>query len=338
MFRPVPSECRTKATVLAALLLASILWPASEAPAQTVAETTPAMDPLPQAPLVLAVLPFEAGGEDVEEIAEQVPDLLTAYLSAEPSLMLVERAQLDAVLSEMELGMSGTVDPASAAQVGRLTGAQLLVTGKSIPVQRNVVVVAKIIGVETGRVIGETISFSARGSVLEAVQELAAKMAVKINSQGAVLVPEREPEESLIARLRPLVEGRSLPSVSVSIPEISLNQAVLDPAAETELSEILLGLGFVLIDPLATNRSPDVRVTGEAFSEFGIRKGNLVSSKGSVELKAIHRQAGKVLLVSREVSVAVDIAPEMAGKAALAHSAAKLAERLVPVLADLSVE
>ena len=284
------------------------------------------------------MLPFEASGEDVEEIAEQVPDLLTAYLSAEPSLMLVERAQLDAVLSEMELGMSGTVDPASAAQVGRLTGAQLLVTGKSIPVQRDVVVVAKVIGVETGRVIGASISFAARGSVLEAVQELAAKMTVKIEAQGSLLVPEREPEENLIARLKPLVDGRALPTVSVSIPEISLNQAVLDPAAETELSEILLGLGFELIDPLATNRSPDVRVTGEAFSEFGIRKGNLVSSKGSVELKAIHRQAGEVLLVSREVSVAVDIAPETAGKAALAHSAAKLAERLVPVLANLSAE
>ena len=79
-------------------------------------------------------------------------------------------------------------------------------------------------------------------------------------------------------------------------------------------------------------------LTGEAFSEFGIRKGDLVSSKGSVELKAIHRQAGRVLLVSREVSVAVDIAPETAGKAALARSAAKLAEQLVPVLANVSTE
>ena len=69
-----------------------------------------------------------------------------------------------------------------------------------------------------------------------------------------------------------------------------------------------------------------------------MRKGNLVSSKGSVELKAIDRKAGSVLLISREVSVAVDIAPETAGKAALAKSATKLAIRLVPVLAKVTVE
>lgn len=333
MFRANRLKFSACTILVSAVLLA--LTHGDRAFGQSTAEASLAPEPALQEPLVLAVLPFEAGGEAVEEIATQAPDLLTAYLSAEPSLMLVERAQLDAVLSEMELGLSGTVDPASVAQIGRLTGAQLLVTGKSIPVQRDVVIVAKVIGVETGRVIGDSISFSARGSVLDAVKELAARMVVKINDQGTMLVPEREPEESLVARLKPLVEGRDLPTVSVSIPEISLNQAVLDPAAETELSGILLDLGFEVVDPLATNRSADVRITGEAFSEFGVRKGNLVSSKGSVEVKAIHRPAGKVLMVSREVSVAVDIAPEMAGKAALARSAAKLAEKLVPVLADL---
>ena len=325
-------------TARLAIFAAIMIWPLMSASAQTVAESTPAIDPLPQEPLVVAILPFDAGNEDTREIAEQVPDLLTAYLAAAPGVMLVERAELDKILSEVELGMSGTVDPASAAQIGRLTGAQLLITGRGIPVQRDIVVVAKIIGVETGRVIGVNVSFSARGSVMEAVEQLASRVALKIAEQGHLLVPKPEPEEDLLARLQPLVEGRALPSVSVSIPEISLNRAVLDPAAETELSDILLSLGFELIDPLNTNRMPDVRITGEAFSEFGVRKGNLVSSKGSVELKAVDRKAGTVLLISREVSVAVDIAPETAGKAALEKSATKLAERLVPVLAKVTVE
>jgi TolB-like protein len=321
-----------------AIIAVMMTWSFANALAQTVAESTPANDPLPQEPLVVAVLPFDANDEEAQEIAGQVSDLLTAYLSAEPGVMLVERAELDKILSEIELGMSGTVDSASAAHVGRLTGAQLLITGRSIPVQRDVVVVAKIIGVETGRVIGENVTFEARASVAEAVAELATKVANKIAEQGHMLVPKPEPEEDLLARLQPLVAGRILPSVSVSIPEISLNLAVIDPAAETQLSDILLSLGFELIDPLATNRMPDVQITGEAFSEFGVRKGNLVSSKGSVEVKAIGRKAGSVLLISREVSVAVDIEPETAGKTALAKSATKLAERLVPVLAEVTVE
>jgi hypothetical protein len=321
-----------------ATLAAILAWPTVSASAQSLAESTPATDPLPQEPMVVAVLPFAAGSEDMEEIAGQVPDLLTAYLSAEPAVMLVERADLDKILSEIELGISGTVDPASAAQVGRLTGAQLLVTGRCIPVQRDILLVAKIVGVETGRVIGDKVSFSARGSITDAVEQLASKIAVKIADQGETLVPKPEPQEKLLARLGPYVEGRSLPSVSVSIPEISLNQAVLDPAAETELSDILLSLGFEIVDPSATNRKADIRITGEAFSEFATRKGNLVSSRGSVEIKAIDRKAGAVILVSREVSVAVDIAPETAGKTALARSATKLAERLVPLLAEVRAE
>ena len=47
---------------------------------------------------------------------------------------------------------------------------------------------------------------------------------------------------------------------------------------------------------------------------------------------ASSRRAGKVLLISRDVSVAVDISPAIAGKAAIAKSAAKLTASLVPVL------
>lgn len=300
------------------------------------AETDSAGDALPVDPVSVAVLPFAASGDDLTDLAEEIPTLLTAYLSAEPSIILVERGDLDKALSEVELGMSGTVDPNTAAKIGYLTGAQILITGRVFPVQNELVVVAKIIGVETGRVYGETANFPPRGSAVEATQELAARLGVSIAERSDTLVVKLEKRESLIERLRSEVEGHNLPSVSISIPEVSLNRATLDPAAETEIAFLLQSLGFEIIDPLASNRSPDVEITGEAFSEFGLRRGNLVSSKGRVELKAIDRVAGKVLLVSREVSVAVDVAPEMAGKAAIAKSAAKLVEQLVPTLLDVT--
>lgn len=287
-------------------------------------------------PLSLAVLPFAASTEELQDMAEEVPGLLTAYLSAEPSLMLVERADLDKALSEVELGMSGTVDPATAAKIGYLTGAQVLITGRAFPVRREIVIVAKIIGVETGRVYGETVTFPARGSITEATQNLAASIGGAMAQRGPTLVARVEPKEDIVTRLRRQVEGRTLPSVSISIPEMSLNRQTLDPAAETEIGFILQRLGFEIVDPLASNKAPDVEITGEAISEFALRRGNLASSKGRVELKVIDRMDGRVLLVSREVSVAVDVAPEMAGKAAIAKSAAKLVEQLVPILAALA--
>ena len=44
---------------------------------------------------------------------------------------LVERSQLDAVLAERNLGQSGRVNPNQAAEIGRLLGVQLILTGST---------------------------------------------------------------------------------------------------------------------------------------------------------------------------------------------------------------
>ena len=280
----------------------------------------------------VAVLPFAADAEEFGELGEELQVLMTAHLSANPDLILVERAEIDKALSEVELGISGTVDPNTAARIGYITGAQVLVTGRAFLVRKEVVVVTKIIGVETSRVFGETGNMPLKGSIVEASGALSEKVSNRISGQGHTLVASVTPEENIIARLKKEVEGRTLPSVSVVIPEVSLNRAVNDPAAQTEITYIMQQLGFEIIDPEASNEFADIEVSGEAFSEFGLRKGNLVSTKGRVELKAINRNTGKVVLVDRETSVAVDLSPEIAGKNAIAKSASRLTERLVAAI------
>ncbi len=277
----------------------------------------------------VAVLPFAADEKQYGELGRNLQSLLTAHLSSNPQIILVERAEIDQALSETELGISGTVDPETAAKIGYITGAQILVTGRSFGVQKELVTVAKIIGTETSRVYGETATMPLRGSALDMSVGLAEKITGTINTRGDSLVAPRAAKEDIVATLRPLVEGKTLPSVSVTIPEVSLSETVPDPAAQTEIAFILQQLGFTLIDPDASNELADVEVTGEAFSEFGLRKGNLASTKARIELKAIDREAGSVLMVDRETSVAVDLSPEIAGKIALAKGAAKLTERLV---------
>ena len=214
----------------------------------------------------------------------------------------------------------------------------MLVTGRMFPVHKELVIVGKVIGVETSRVYGHTVSMPAKGSLVEASSELAMELGKVIREHGETLVARVEDKSTVVERLREQVAGRALPSVSVSIPEQSIGEVVLDPAAETEISFILQQLGFEIIDPLATNRPADVEVTGEAFSEFGLRKGNLVSSKARVEIKALARASGEVVLVDRESTVAVDLGAESAGKAALAKGAAKLTERLVPAILEAMAE
>ncbi len=80
-------------------------------------------------PLAIAVLDFQTGNEDLAPTAKQVTELLIAGLSTRPDVILVDRQRLEELLSEIELGISGTVQPGTAARIGRLVGAKALVTG-----------------------------------------------------------------------------------------------------------------------------------------------------------------------------------------------------------------
>ena len=55
----------------------------------------------------VAVLPFEVSVKNLKGAGEDLQTLLTAQLSGESELILVERAEIDAALSEVELGKSG---------------------------------------------------------------------------------------------------------------------------------------------------------------------------------------------------------------------------------------
>ena len=72
----------------------------------------------------------------------------------------------------------------------------------------------------------------------------------------------------------------------------------------------------------------DKKTTGDAFSAYSMRKGNLISCKARVELRA-QKHTGEILAVDRQTSVAVDIAEQTATKTALQQAAADLAQPLV---------
>src|ERR1039457_3779481 len=78
--------------------------------------------------LTVAIFDFDSKDESVSGLGPKVATLVNADLSVEPQIITVERADLEKVLGEQELGLPGTVSPASAAKVGQLTGAKVLVT------------------------------------------------------------------------------------------------------------------------------------------------------------------------------------------------------------------
>ena len=62
-------------------------------------------------------------------VGEELAGMLSNELSASGAFKVVEREQLRAVLEEQNLAASGRVAPGAGAKIGKLTGAQFLVTG-----------------------------------------------------------------------------------------------------------------------------------------------------------------------------------------------------------------
>ena len=287
----------------------------------------------PGDPLTIAIFDFESKDEAVHDLGPKGATLLNATLSAEPQIITVERAELEKVLGEQELGLSGTISGDTAAKVGHLTGAKVLVTGRVFRADKELIIVAKIIGTETSRVYGELVKGAASASLSDLTAELAGKIAKVVKEKGATLVAKTETREERIDRLvKSLKEGKR-PSVSIKIAERHFGGPVIDPAAETELGYILQKAGFTVVDDKSSTK-PDIEITGEAFSAYGLRKGNLISCRSRVELKVQDRRDGRILAVDRQTSVAVDIAEQVAAKSALQNAAAEIAERILPRIAQ----
>jgi TolB-like protein len=281
-------------------------------------------------PITLAVLPFDATEEKLQGKAAEVAAMLSAQLSTNAGLWLVERAEVDKILSEQTLKLSGLADATSAAAVGKLTGARALITGRVIRSGDTVMLVVKLMSTENSRVFGETVTAASLDTMAKPIEELAEKIGKLVAKEREILAPLPATREQRIAKIRESLKGKALPSIQLKITEHSITRASIDPAVETEFGKTIGELGGEVVDGSQGVKPAEVLISGEAFSEIGARRGQLLSSRARVEVKAIRRSDGKLLVIDRETGVGVDIAESVAGKTALQNAALSLIERMLP--------
>jgi TolB-like protein len=317
-----------------------------------------------------AILPFQERGNEVKGLGVQVSDLLFANLVVKESMFLVDREDLSKVLKEQEMNLSGVVKPEEATKVGQLTGAKVLVTGSVLQSDGKLYLVAKIIGTETTRVLGASVSGNLRESLDNLAKQLAADVAKTIDDRAADLLAKPKTRDDRLAAIKKTLGNAKRPSVAVDLAERHENgdvvriggptvvietsppaaiiigssrpgvrRAPLDPAAETEIMLYCKELGFEVIEPKVGNKQEaDVLLTGEGFSEFASRQGGLISVKARLEMKAVDRKSGRVLAVDRQTAVVVDLTEQIAGKSALQEAAAEILERLLPKIVQTSTD
>jgi hypothetical protein len=288
-------------------------------------------------PLTVGVLNFDSSTAADKELGKQIGDALTAHLSGEDGLRLVERAVLTRALSELELNQSGVIDSQNATKIGKLVGAKLLVTGKAFPLDKQLYLTAKVIGTETSLVESVMVKSPLQSDIGDAVAKLAKQVADKVRDVGPRLVAgddeAADPMPALVKRLK----GRKLPVIAVRIPEHhtaspSSSTPRVDPAVETEVKMLLKEAGFTVVegdDKELARAGVEVVLNGEAFSEFAARIGNLVSCAARIEVKLTPLAGGEVKFVDRETTKAADLSEGTAAKTALQKGGRTLALRLL---------
>jgi TolB-like protein len=111
---------------------------------------------LPAKPLTLSVLYFENLSKDskFEHVPKALCGMLTTDLSGVQGITVVERENLEKVTRELALGQTGLVDEASAPKVGKVLGADYLISGTILPQRRTMVITFKVLMVENSKVCG----------------------------------------------------------------------------------------------------------------------------------------------------------------------------------------
>lgn len=125
--------------------------------------------------LAVAVVQLEKKGSPIDW---NVEERLTEALLGVRRFTLVEKMKLEEVMKEQAFGLTGAVDPSTAARVGRLVGADAILIGSINNEGRHFEIDARLVNAESGSVIsahsayGETGNPESRRRVME---ELAQK-------------------------------------------------------------------------------------------------------------------------------------------------------------------
>jgi TolB-like protein len=164
-------------------------------------EAARAADPVgpgPEAPVVkpeaqrptVAILYFDYSGKDesLGVLKKGLAQMVITDLSGLTSVRIVERERLQEILDELKLGASAKIDPTTAAKVGKLLGARFMVMGGYFDLLGSLRVDARVVEVETGRIIRSVGAIGKGDDFLELERKVSVELE-KILTSDAITAP-----------------------------------------------------------------------------------------------------------------------------------------------------
>ena len=238
-----------------------------------------------------AVLSFEARSRQAsnDNVGKSMGELLFVKLLESGCVDLVERAELDKALDELHLSSVGMTSQESQVKLGQLIGAKILITGSIFEAGQKRYAVAKIIGTETSRVKG--CSVSGTGDYLELVPALAEKVQAVLENDVDKLLPRKATVFSIADSLAAIKgNGRK---VYLEVKE-DIQQSAPDPASEIALKKTLLALDFQIVN---VRSEAEFAIVCEAVASNAGQYHKFSSAQARVEL-SVYQVKGEKLIAT----------------------------------------
>ena len=286
---PPAAEFEPAAAALPPPTAESVAEPVAAGPASP-AESTPepaAAEPAPadiaateKIPVAIASFSSAANVREADTVRRAVVDGLINHLSQFNGVRVVERERIGEALQDLRMSSEGLIDQATALQLGKMTGARVIVTGNILQIDDELAITARLINTETGELVA-TRATGSRGHLLATVDELAAGVAERLvqDDKGTLARADgRDAEQTARQRqeLQDQLKELQRPRLLVLLPESHLNRIVPDPAGETELVEWLLACGFpVASAEYAGVEAPTPMAQWDSEMDVRIRRPNM---------------------------------------------------------------
>lgn len=102
--------------------------------------------------LKIAVVEFQSLGFNKEKsfVGKMISEMFTTEVANSEAFKIIERDQLKKVLDEIAVGQSGIIDTSDARQLGKILGADAIITGSVMKIEEELRIDSRMIEVKTG--------------------------------------------------------------------------------------------------------------------------------------------------------------------------------------------
>jgi TolB-like protein len=134
-------------------------------------------------PKRIAIIGFDNSGvkSELGELGEPLSDMLTSDLVDVKNIQMVDRQALQKILNEQSTNNSKNFDLTTATKIGKLLGAELILTGTYFEFMGKLRIDAKILNVENGKILTSVGADGDRNLFFDIKKQLVNKIIEKIN-------------------------------------------------------------------------------------------------------------------------------------------------------------